>query len=131
MDRSCKTCKHMRNKINEIRVYCDVIDDVAKVESGCYSYSPKEKDRIEIHKGICKRLNETYKAKNTDYGDSFKKVRDKYPKSILIRLNDKLNRLETLINGQARQVKDESIEDTLLDLANYSLMELVERKIKK
>lgn len=33
-------------------------------------------------------------------------------------------------NGKA-EVKDESIEDTLLDLANYCLMEIVERKIDR
>ena len=65
---------------------------------------------------------------NADYGDSFAQVREKYPNAILIRLNDKLNRLETLMNGAEQHVNDESIEDTLLDLANYCIMELVERK---
>ena len=73
-------------------------------------------------------LNTTYKAKNADYGDSFAKVRAKFPNAILIRLNDKLERLERLYAGAVQQVKDESIDDTLLDLANYCIMELVERK---
>lgn len=81
-----------------------------------------------IHWTICQELFETYKAKNADYGDSFALVRRKYPNAILIRLNDKLNRLETLMNGGKQHV-DESIDDTLLDLANYCIMELVERKI--
>ena len=81
-----------------------------------------------IHWTICRELHETYKAKNADYGDSFALVRGKYPNAILIRLNDKLNRLETLVNGGKQHV-DESIDDTLLDLANYCIMELVERKI--
>lgn len=80
-----------------------------------------------IHWTICLELNETYKAKNADYGDSFALVRGKYPNAILIRLNDKLNRLETLMNGGKQHV-DESIDDTLLDLANYCIMELVERR---
>lgn len=84
-------------------------------------------NKAEIHKRLCERLNELYVAKNSDYGDSFKVVRDKYKNSILIRLNDKLNRLESLYNTEkVRQVKDESIKDTLLDLANYCLMEVVE-----
>lgn len=81
-----------------------------------------------IHWTICRDLHDTYKAKNADYGDSFAQVREKYPNAILIRLNDKLNRLETLMNGAEQHVNDESIEDTLLDLANYCIMELVERK---
>lgn len=88
-----------------------------------------ENIRVTIHSNICRQLNETYKAKNADYGNSFKAVRDKYPNAILIRLNDKLNRLETLMNGQAQNVKDESIEDSLLDLANYAIMEVIERRI--
>ena len=88
-------------------------------------------NKIEIHKEICDMLNSTYKAKNADYGDSFAKVRAKFPNAILIRLNDKLERLERLYAGAEQQVKDESIDDTLLDLANYCIMELVERKAEK
>ena len=67
-------------------------------------------------------------SKNADYGDSFAKVRAKYPEAILIRLEDKMSRLEQLMQHGNRQVKDESVEDTLMDLANYCIMELVERK---
>ena len=89
----------------------------------------RENDAKEcIHWTICQELFETYKAKNADYGDSFAQVRDKYPNAILIRLNDKLNRLETLMNGAEQHVNDESVEDTLFDLANYCIMELIERK---
>ena len=38
-----------------------------------------------------------------------------------IRLSDKLNRFKSLIKSEA-QVKDESIEDTLLDMAAYAIM---------
>lgn len=87
----------------------------------------KQQNKMNIHKEICNNLHETYEAKNADYGDSFALVRGKYPNAILIRLNDKLNRLETLMNGGKQHV-DESIDDTLLDLANYCIMELVERR---
>lgn len=95
----------------------------------CEDQKERENDAKEcIHWTICQKLFETYKAKNADYGDSFAQVRQKYPNAILIRLNDKLNRLETLMNGAEQHVNDESVEDTLLDLANYCIMELVERK---
>lgn len=84
-------------------------------------------NRIETHENLCDVLHQTYKNKNNDYGDSFAKVRAKYPLAILVRLNDKLNRLETLMTGTTQKISDESIDDTLLDLANYALMELVER----
>lgn len=84
-------------------------------------------NKIEIHKNLCDTMHTTYQNKNSDYGDSFAKVRNKYPYAILIRLHDKLNRLETLMTGTKQKVSDESIDDTLLDLANYCLLELVER----
>ena len=92
----------------------------------------KERDNMskaEIHKEICDKLNATYRAKNADYGDSFAELRQEYPNAILIRLTDKLKRLKTLSQSGEQQVKDESIDDTLLDLANYCIMELVERKL--
>ena len=88
-------------------------------------------NKIEIHKSICDKSHETYKAKNSDYGDSFAKLRKKYPNAILIRLEDKLNRLEVLMNGGQQQVADESIDDTLLDLATYAIMELTERRAER
>ena len=76
-------------------------------------------------------MHNTYKAKNADYGDSFTKVRREYPEAICIRLMDKLERLKTLLKGAEQQVKGESIDDTLLDIANYAIMELTERKMQR
>ena len=86
-------------------------------------------NKIAIHKTICEDLNKTYEAKNSDYGDSFAKIREEFPESILIRVRDKYERLKTLLQGGEQKVKDESIEDTLLDLANYCIMEVVERRM--
>ena len=85
----------------------------------------------ELHRQICESLNKTYIRKNADYGDSYGQLRSKYPDSILIRLFDKFSRLERLLSGHEAQVKDESIEDTLIDMANYALMEVVERRLSK
>lgn len=84
-------------------------------------------NKTQIHSEICRLLNETYAAKNADYGDSFAKVRKEFPNAVLIRIADKFERLKQLMNGAEQHVKDESIDDTLLDLANYCIMELVER----
>ena len=85
-------------------------------------------NKIELHKQICGNMHNTYKAKNADYGDSFAKVRREYPEAICIHLMEKLERLKTLYKGDEQRVKDESIDDTLLDIANYAVMELLERK---
>jgi hypothetical protein len=85
--------------------------------------------KVEIHQTICDELNQIYEAKNHDYGDSFAKVRNELGNTvILVRLCDKLERLKSLLLGAEQMVSDEKIEDTLMDLANYSIMELVERQ---
>ena len=85
-----------------------------------------------MHKEICDKLNETYEKKNNDYGDSFAKVRTIVPDAIMVRIYDKVSRLETLLKKENKQlVNDESIEDTLIDLANYCIMEVIERNLDK
>lgn len=79
-------------------------------------------NKADIHQRICNSLNDLYRRKNADYGDSFGKQYAEYGiVSSAIRLEDKFNRFKNLIKNQA-QVKDETIEDTLLDLANYAIM---------
>lgn len=43
-----------------------------------------------------------------------------------IRLGDKLNRFKTLTKDGGQQVQEESIRDTLIDLANYAIMTVME-----
>lgn len=84
-----------------------------------------------LHKDFCDTLNIIYRQKNHDYGDSFAKVRSVVPNAILVRLMDKLERLKTLLGkGEQAQVVDESIYDTLIDMANYCIMEVVERRLE-
>lgn len=89
----------------------------------------KRNDKVQVHLEISTMLNEIYQRKNHDYGDSFAKLRNELPGAILVRIYDKYSRLKTLLQGADQKVKDESIDDTLIDLANYCIMELVERKM--
>lgn len=71
---------------------------------------------------IFKEMFSTYCKKNADYGNSFEKSIEKFGLvASAVRLSDKLERFSNLISNDA-QVKDESIEDTLLDMANYAAM---------
>ena len=85
--------------------------------------------KYERHSEITKQLNEIYIAKNTDYGDAFG---DTFKKlgiiSAVTRITDKTNRLMSLSakTEAERNVKDETIKDTLMDLADYALMTLIE-----
>lgn len=82
-------------------------------------------------KTICDRLCKLYEAKNADYDGSFHKT---YLEEGLvtsrIRLSDKLNRFKKLSrlmeDGGEHKVLDESIIDTLIDLACYSIMTIIE-----
>lgn len=83
-------------------------------------------NNVEMFKEITNKMLEIYEAKNHDYGDS---VHDTYVDfglvSFLVRMQDKMNRLKKLSNNSAK-VLDEKIEDTLIDLANYSILALIE-----
>lgn len=75
---------------------------------------------------ILERMAAIHKAKNADYGSSYNLA----PAllgipahvGILVRITDKLARACKLAQGQAAQVQDEVLTDTLMDLANYAVL---------
>ena len=105
-------------------------------------------DKVLRHKAICDELNKLYERKNHDYGDSFHQtfVEEGFAMP-RIRLADKFNRFKTLSKQtnlarmlakkatdktayevilESQKVTDESIRDTLIDLANYAVMTILE-----
>ena len=83
--------------------------------------------KIEKHLKICNELNALYAKKNHDYGDSFHlSFNEEGMAMARIRLGDKLNRFKTLSRSTKQEVKDESLRDTLIDLANYAIMTILE-----
>lgn len=91
-------------------------------------------NKIERHLEIVTELNKLYAEKNQDYGDSFGKTYRKLGIiSALTRISDKYNRLISLATKpkEERKVKDESIQDTLLDMANYCIMTIIEMEVEK
>lgn len=85
----------------------------------------------QLHNAILDEMHITYVKKNADYGNSFEKQFEEYGLlSALIRLDDKMRRLKQLSKNEA-QVKDESIADTLIDLASYAVMTLMELRKNK
>lgn len=71
------------------------------------------------------RLANVLLSKNNAYGDSFSKSLDEDGLLVLkIRLGDKFNRISSLIKRDELKENDESLEDTLLDLAGYSILGL-------
>lgn len=117
-DKPYPTTEEMKKYIDE-QCNKNVSQDEDKKDPGdYYKYST-----------IIKRMDDTHTRKNNDYGDAayqgYKKYGDYY---FLVQLHNKMSRLESLTVGRKTQmVKDESIDDTLLDLANYAIMFLESR----
>lgn len=78
--------------------------------------------KIQEFKNITQEMLETYSRKNIDYDDAFTKSLEEDGLLVAkIRLGDKYKRFSALIK-QENLVKDENIEDTLLDMASYAIM---------
>lgn len=91
---------------------------------------PETKSKVQLHKEICTEINELYAKKNHDYGDSFHQTFVEEGMAMAcIRLGDKFNRFKTLSRGNEQKVNDESIRDTLIDLANYAIMTVLEMEV--
>lgn len=83
-------------------------------------------DNVKEFGSIIKDMINLYAKKNHDYGNAFERGLDFIgPKYALSRLFDKVNRFATFSNNEEFLVKDESVEDTLIDLANYSIMTII------
>lgn len=68
------------------------------------------------------KLEQIYRTKNKDYGNSFDNSLDKFgPIAAIVRMSDKMSRIENIYTG-SYEVKDETLSDTVDDLANYCIM---------
>lgn len=84
-------------------------------------------DNERRHEKLCNEIHELYCRKNHDYGDSFHQTFLEEGMAMpRIRLGDKFSRFKTLTLLGGQQVKDESVRDTLIDLANYAMMTVME-----
>lgn len=102
--------------LDAIRVNLEVLGENDKTLSNTSAHQFKD---------IVKGMIETYVRKNHDYGNSFDKSLDKFGLvASVVRIGDKMNRIESLVQKKA-MVQDESIRDTLLDMANYAIMTVI------
>lgn len=83
-------------------------------------------NKVQQFKLITEKMLDTYERKNADYGNSFENTCNKFGiTASLVRMSDKMERLCSLAKNGEQRVNNESIEDTLLDLANYSIMTMM------
>lgn len=94
-----------------------------------------KQEYMDFHRSCCDKMIEITKSKNSDYtgesGDPFANFKQvgaliQQPSVVEIgfftRMSDKFSRIGSFITKGTLLVKDESVEDTLLDLANYCIL---------
>lgn len=136
-----EVCKERDDKEEEIRVLSlelqkykndlnFVLDDRQKLECLLHD-SIHSNDEPKEFRDIIEKMIQLYISKNKDYGNAFTQSYNEFGSVMsAIRINDKLNRFKTLIR-QNNAVKTESITDTLIDLANYAVMTIMEIEKRK
>ena len=84
-----------------------------------------------IARGIVQRIHDTYVSKDNDYSENGKPMGNLRSseeigipawKGVLLRMNDKRKRVGSFVAKGSYQVADEKVDDTLIDLCNYSLL---------
>ena len=82
----------------------------------------KTYDRVEQMKIVQNEGLELFKKKNADYGDAFANYG---VVGVLVRMGDKIARLQSITTKCVSLVNTESLRDTLIDLHNYSAMAIM------
>lgn len=81
--------------------------------------------RVQQFTDITTEMTKVYVRKDHDYSNSFDRSLDEFGLiASVVRIGDKMNRIKSLALKEAK-VKDESIRDTLLDMANYAIMTVI------
>ena len=112
---------NLRKCIESINQY---IKDVHPKEGEPKSYSKKED--VDRFKEITDKMFETFKAKNHDYGSSFSNLFKECGMTYAYgHMAEKLERVKSLMKDDAK-VNGEGMKDSLLDLANYAILTVME-----
>lgn len=88
-------------------------------------------DKPAVFRQITEKMAKTYEAKNHDYGDSFGNSMKEFGlTAAAVRMSDKIERIKSFakMTPDQMKVKEESVQDTLLDLATYAVMTLIEMR---
>ena len=90
------------------------------------SKADSEKEDVDRFKEITDKMFETFKAKNHDYGSSFSNLFKECGMTYAYgHMAEKLERVKSLMKDEAK-VNGEGMKDSLLDLANYAILTVME-----
>lgn len=76
-------------------------------------------NRVEEMANIQKEGLELFRKKNQDYGDAFANYG---VIGVLVRMGDKIARLQSITTKSISLINSESLRDTLIDLHNYTAL---------
>ena len=79
-------------------------------------------NRVEQLEKVQKEGLELFKKKNKDYGDAFATYG---PVGVLVRMGDKITRMQNITNNGISLLESEKLRDTLIDLHNYAAMAIM------
>jgi hypothetical protein len=79
-------------------------------------------DRVAQMETVQREGLNLFKIKNQDYGDAFATYG---AVGVLVRMGDKISRVQSITTKQIKLVNTESLRDTLIDLHNYSAMAIM------
>ena len=81
---------------------------------------------IDPHARVLQELHDTYLCKNADYGDSFAALYADFGLTYAVaHIAEKTARIRALLKHTAN-VSGESMRDSLMDLANYAILTVME-----
>lgn len=89
------------------------------------------KEKMDKCQALMQKMESILDAKGRDYSgteDAMSNFHDFGWRGILVRLGDKYHRCKNLSKKESAAAQDEAIEDTLLDMANYCLLALIEKE---
>ena len=94
--------------------------DISSLDNNLSKDNPY--NRVEQMKVVQNEGLELFKKKNADYGDAFANYG---VVGVLVRMGDKIARLQSISTKCVSLVNTESLRDTLIDLHNYSAMAIM------
>jgi len=106
---------------------CQMVDPETQLVTGAPRGDLNENQRRIAETGI--RILATLLRKNADYGSTVFDPPALAPEmdpgsAILVRMSDKIGRIANLVGREDRASVDESLDDTLADLAGYAILYL-------
>ena len=126
-----------------MRAYIDPNNPFAKMVDDIYSEDEKIREQVkkmlsegDTHKAtfesVLDEMKELHAKKDKDYGSAFHKSFEEFGVTAgVVRLNDKMERVKSLVKNGKAEVKDDSLLDSLKDLGCYAVMLYVELKNKE